>query len=105
VDSGAISGTSFLILPGCLNWFTINIAYHHIHHLSSRIPNYRLVDCHRKYSHLFQDVRRVKLSEIPKSLRCILWDSTAQRIITVAEYRLQLAAGPALVALVTPRST
>jgi len=91
VDRGAISGTSFLILPWCLNWFTVNIAYHHIHHLSARIPNYRLVECHRKYSHLFLDVRRVKLSEIPKSLKCILWDSTAQRIITVAEYRLQLS--------------
>jgi omega-6 fatty acid desaturase (delta-12 desaturase) len=93
IDSGAISGTSFLILPWCLNWFTVNIAYHHIHHLSSRIPNYRLVECHRKYSHLFLDVRRVKLSEIPGSLKCILWDSSAQRIITVAEYRLQVSTG------------
>ncbi len=105
VDSGAISGTSFLVLPRYLNWFTINIAYHHIHHLSSRIPNYRLVECHRKYSHLFSDVRRVKLSEIPRSLKCILWDSSAQRIITVAEYRLQMALGPQLIPLVTRRSS
>ncbi|HEY6453068.1 MAG TPA: fatty acid desaturase, partial [Steroidobacteraceae bacterium] len=40
--TGAIEGTSFLMLPFWLNWLTANIGYHHIHHLSARIPNYRL---------------------------------------------------------------
>jgi omega-6 fatty acid desaturase (delta-12 desaturase) len=93
-DSGALEGTSFLILPWFMNWFTVNIAYHHIHHLSSRIPNYCLVDCHNKYSHLFSSVRRLKLSQIPKSLKCILWDASAQRIISVAEYRMQISGRP-----------
>jgi omega-6 fatty acid desaturase (delta-12 desaturase) len=84
-DTGAIAGTSFLILPGWLNWFTANIAYHHIHHLSAKIPNYCLVACHNEYAHLFVDVTRVKLFEIPKALKCILWDTRAQRIISVAE--------------------
>ncbi len=86
-DTGAISGTSFLILPEFLNFFTANIGYHHIHHLSPRIPNYCLVGCHNTYPHLFTDVRRLRLSDVPNSLKCILWDSHAQRIITVAEYR------------------
>jgi omega-6 fatty acid desaturase (delta-12 desaturase) len=89
--SGAISGTSFLVLPPWLNWFTINIGYHHIHHLSASIPNYCLVQCHNEQRHLFTQVRRLKLSEVARALKCILWDERAQQIITVAEYRQQLA--------------
>jgi acyl-lipid omega-6 desaturase (Delta-12 desaturase) len=86
-DRGAINGTSFLILPRWLNWFTANIGYHHIHHLSASIPNYRLVRCHDEHQHLFRDVTRVKLSQVHAALQCILWDERAQQIISVAEYR------------------
>jgi acyl-lipid omega-6 desaturase (Delta-12 desaturase) len=85
-DAGAIDGTSFLVLPKWLNWFTVNIGYHHIHHLSASIPNYRLVACHNEYQHLFSSVTRVRLSEVLGALKCILWDTRAQRIISVAEY-------------------
>ena len=85
-DTGAIEGTSFLVLPRWLNWFTVNIAYHHIHHLSANIPNYRLADCHAEYQHLFSSVTRVKLCEVLGALRCILWDRHARRIISLAEY-------------------
>jgi omega-6 fatty acid desaturase (delta-12 desaturase) len=88
-DTGAINGTSFLVLPAYLNWFTINIGYHHIHHLSSAIPNYCLVDCHKRNEHLFGEVRRLKLSDVRRALSYILWDTHTQRIISVAEYRLQ----------------
>ncbi len=40
--TAAIQGTSFLVLPRWLNWFTVDIAYHHVHHLSAKIPNYCL---------------------------------------------------------------
>ena len=86
-DTGVIEGTSFLVLPAWLNWFTVNIGYHHIHHLSAGIPNYCLAECHEEYQHLFSSVRRVKLSQVLGSLKCILWDTRAQRIITVAEYQ------------------
>jgi len=89
-ETGAIEGSSFLIFPRWLNWFTANIAYHHIHHLSARIPNYRLIRCHNEYRDLFTDVTRVKLSQVPKALKYILWDTRAQRIISVAEYRQQM---------------
>jgi omega-6 fatty acid desaturase (delta-12 desaturase) len=89
-DTGAIEGTSFLILPRWLHWFTANIAYHHIHHLSAKIPNYRLVRCHNEYQYLFSDVTRLKLAQIPQALKYILWDTRAQRIISVAEYRQQI---------------
>ncbi len=89
-DTGALAGTSFLVLPGWLNWFTVNIGYHHIHHLSASIPNYRLVRCHDEYRHLFSSVTRVRLSQVLAALDCILWDTHAQRIISMAEYRRQI---------------
>jgi len=88
-DVGAMQGTSFLLLPALLNWFTANIAYHHLHHLSATIPNYALAACHNEYSGLFANVPRIRLSGIPRALECILWDVRAQRIISVAEYELQ----------------
>ena len=93
-DTGAIEGSSFLILPRWLNYFTANIAYHHIHHLSAKIPNYHLISCHDDYQHLFSDVTRVKLSQIPAALKYILWHTRAQRIISVAEYRQQIKVDP-----------
>ncbi len=86
-DTGAIEGTSFLVLPRWLNWFTVNIGYHHIHHLSASIPNYRLVACHDEYEHLFSSVTRVKLCGVLGALKCILWDKSTQRIISITEYQ------------------
>jgi omega-6 fatty acid desaturase (delta-12 desaturase) len=85
-DQGVLNGTSFLLLPAFLNWFTANIGYHHIHHLSPKIPNYCLVECHNRNRDLFSSVRRLRLSDLRHSLKCVLWDAQAQRIITVAEY-------------------
>lgn len=87
--TAAIEGTSFLVLPRWLNWFTSNIAFHHVHHLSAKIPNYRLAQCHNAYQELFSDVTRIDLSGIPGALKCILWDTGHRRIISVAEYRRQ----------------
>jgi acyl-lipid omega-6 desaturase (Delta-12 desaturase) len=88
-DTAAIRGSSFLVLPRWLNWFTADIAHHHVHHLSARIPNYRLLKCHREFEHLFSDVTRVTLSQVPKALKCILWDTRLDRIISIAEYEHQ----------------
>ncbi len=88
-DRAAIEGTSFLVLPRWLNWFTANIGYHHIHHLSARIPHYCLVACHTEYQHLFGDVTRIRLSQVPAALKCVLWDTRARRIVSVAEYLRQ----------------
>lgn len=70
----ALKGTSFLVLPKWLNWFTADIGYHHIHHLSARIPNYNLARCHAAYEHLFADVPRLNLRDIPGAVRNSLWD-------------------------------
>jgi len=87
LEAGAIEGTSYLVLPRWLNWFTVSIGYHHVHHLSASIPNYRLAECHAAYQHLFGSVTRLKLCDVLGALRCILWDTRAQRIISLAEYR------------------
>jgi omega-6 fatty acid desaturase (delta-12 desaturase) len=87
IDTGAMEGTSYLVLPRWLNWFTVNIGYHHVHHLSASIPNYRLAECHAEYQHLFGNVTRLKLGDVLGALRCILWDTRAQRIISLAEYQ------------------
>ncbi|MGA7538230.1 MAG: fatty acid desaturase [Steroidobacteraceae bacterium] len=86
-DTGAIEGTSYLVLPRWLDWFTVSIGYHHIHHLSAGIPNYRLAKCHEEYRHLFSRVTRVRLCEVRGALKCILWDRRAQQIIAVAGCR------------------
>ena len=91
INVAAIKGTSYLVLPRWLNWFTANIAYHHVHHLSARIPNYRLAECHRKYQHLFTEVKRIRLSDLPRTSKYILWDTRARCIISVDEYRQQPA--------------
>ncbi|HBG31881.1 MAG TPA: fatty acid desaturase [Gammaproteobacteria bacterium] len=85
-DRSAIHGTSYLVLPAWLNWFTANIGYHHVHHLCARIPCYRLAACHAENATLFRDVRRLRLSDVLPSLEYLLWDTNAQRIISIAEY-------------------
>ena len=88
-DTAAIHGTSFLILPSWLNWFIANNGYHHVHHLSAKIPNYGLMKCHEENKDLFSDVTRVKLSQIHRAVKYILWDRHARRLISVAEYLQQ----------------
>jgi len=86
-DRAVLDGTSHLVLPAWLNWFTANIGYHHIHHLSARIPSYCLVACHEEFAHLFVEVRRIGLAQIPAALRCMLWDAPGGRIVSLAEAR------------------
>jgi omega-6 fatty acid desaturase (delta-12 desaturase) len=95
-DAAALHGTSFLVLPAWLNWFTANIGYHHVHHLSSRIPNYCLAACHKDNEALFADVRRLGLADIGASLKFILWDTQARRIISVAEHQVSRLTGTRL---------
>ncbi len=85
----ALEGTSMLVLPKVLNWFTADIAFHHLHHLSVAIPNYRLEDCHNKYSDLFQNVRRVRMRELISTFDYQLWDPKLEKVVS-REYADQL---------------
>ena len=95
-DRGALQGTSMLVLPRWLNWVTANIGYHHVHHLSSAIPGYRLVACHEQYQHLFTGVQRISLWQIPAHLKCVLWDRDAARIVSIVEHDRRRAANGAM---------
>ncbi len=76
----ALRGSSFYKLPKLLQWFTGNIGFHHIHHLSPAIPNYNLERCHRE-TPLFQQVEPVTLWASMKSLSFRLWDEQRMRLV------------------------
>ena len=79
--TAAIKGSSFLKLPAVLNWFTGNIGFHHVHHLSSRIPNYYLAKCHRE-NDIFREVKVIDIRASIKTLRLSLWDEANRRMTT-----------------------
>jgi acyl-lipid omega-6 desaturase (Delta-12 desaturase) len=76
----ALQGSSFYQLPRVLQWFTGNIGFHHIHHLSPGIPNYNLEQCHRA-DPLFQQVPRITLGASAKAMTYRLWDEQDHRLI------------------------
>jgi len=78
--TAALKGSSFYKLPKVLQWFTGNIGFHHIHHLSPRIPNYYLPKC-QQAEPLFQTVKPVTLCSSFKSLSFRLWDEQRQRLV------------------------
>jgi omega-6 fatty acid desaturase (delta-12 desaturase) len=84
--SAALEGSSYYRLPKILQWFTGNIGFHHIHHLSPRIPNYKLEACHEDNLEL-QDVPTLTLSSSLKSATLTLWDEEEKRLISFSEYR------------------
>lgn len=77
----ALEGTSMLVLPKVLNWFTADIAYHHLHHLSSAIPNYRLAACHKEYESHFVDVKRFYCRDLLSTFKYQLWDTREQKVV------------------------
>jgi omega-6 fatty acid desaturase (delta-12 desaturase) len=80
----ALHGSSLFKLPGLLNWFTGNIGYHHIHHLSPLIPNYNLKKCHEENA-IFREIRPVTFFSAFESLLLRLWDEKRQMLIKFSE--------------------
>jgi len=83
--TAAVEGSSFYKLPKVLQWFTGNIGFHHIHHLSPRIPNYNLEACHNANPEL-----HVEPLTLLKSFKCIryrLWDEANFRLIGFGELK------------------
>ena len=76
----ALQGSSFYKLPKLLQWFSGNIGFHHIHHLSPRIPNYHLEKCHEAEP-LFQTVKPVTLFGSLKSFTFRLWDEQQRKLV------------------------
>jgi omega-6 fatty acid desaturase (delta-12 desaturase) len=76
----ALMGSSHYVLPPVLRWFTANIGVHHIHHLCSAIPFYRLPKVLRKLPHL-TEVNRMTILQSFTSIGLVLWDEDAGRLV------------------------
>jgi len=76
----AMEGSSYYKLPPVLQWFSGNIGFHHIHHLSPQIPNYHLQKCHES-DPFFASVPPVTLKESWKTVRLKLWDEKNRRLV------------------------
>jgi omega-6 fatty acid desaturase (delta-12 desaturase) len=88
----ALRGSSYLKLPPLLRWFTGSIGFHHIHHLSPRIPNYFLHQCHESTPAL-QEVPTLGVREGLACLWLKLWDEDRERLISFREARRSAAVG------------
>ncbi|MFN8001609.1 MAG: fatty acid desaturase [Acidobacteriota bacterium] len=82
--TAALMGSSYFKLPRVLQWFSGNIGFHHIHHLSPKIPNYKLEDCHKK-TPLSQEVKVLTMRTSLRSAGLKLWDEDRQRMVRFNE--------------------
>ncbi len=82
----ALKGSSFYRLPKILRWFSGNIGFHHIHHLSPRVPNYSLSKCQKEIP-LFWSVAPVTFFASFHSLRLRLWDEDEHVLVGFGKVR------------------
>jgi omega-6 fatty acid desaturase (delta-12 desaturase) len=87
-SQAAVHGSSYYKLPRILQWFSGNIGFHHIHHLSPSIPNYRLEKCYNE-NEIFKHVKTVTLWSSRKSLTFRLWDEQKRELVTFKQLRSQ----------------
>lgn len=83
----ALEGSSYLKLPKVLQWFTGNIGFHHIHHLSPKIPNYNLEKCYKE-NETFHVEKPLTFFTALKSLRLRLWDEKNRRLVSFKTVRV-----------------
>ena len=84
--AAALHGSSHYDLPLVLRWFSANIGVHHVHHLASRIPYYRLPEVLREVPALAQ-CSRVTIGQSFRAVRLVLWDQEKRRLVSFAEAR------------------
>jgi len=87
----ALHGSSFYDLPAPLRWMTANIGIHHVHHLVSRVPFYRLTEVLRDHPEL-GEIGRITLRESLAGVRLALWDEEQRRLISFREGRVAMRA-------------
>ena len=87
----ALHGSSHYDLPVVLRWFTANIGVHHVHHLCSRIPFYRLRQVLRDNPQL-RSIGRLTLGQSLSCVRLVLWDEAQRRLVSFLEVRARYGA-------------
>ncbi|KAA2234674.1 fatty acid desaturase [Salinarimonas soli] len=85
MQASALEGSSHYVLPPLLQWFTGNIGLHHIHHLNSRIPNYRLQEC-LDADPVLATISRLTWRESMSCIGLALWDEDERRLVSFAEF-------------------
>lgn len=80
----ALQGSSFYKLPKILQWFSGNIGFHHIHHLSPKIPNYKLAKCHKENT-LFSEISPITLWTSIRTMKLRLWNERSRKLISFRE--------------------
>jgi omega-6 fatty acid desaturase (delta-12 desaturase) len=91
MQDAALHGSSYYELPPVLRWFSANIGVHHVHHLSSRIPYYRLPEVLRDHPEL-RGVGRVTLLQSFKCVSLALWDEKRRQLISFRDLRREYSA-------------
>lgn len=86
----AVEGSSYYKLPKILQWITGNIGFHHVHHLSPRIPNYRLEDAHETVLPL-QQATTITLKTSLESIRYKLYDPERKKFVSFKEVEAMIA--------------
>ena len=86
LHDAALNGSSHYVLPSVLRWFSANIGIHHVHHLYSRIPFYRLPEVLRDHSEL-ADGNRMTIRQSLASARLHLWDEKSRRLLSFSQVR------------------
>jgi acyl-lipid omega-6 desaturase (Delta-12 desaturase) len=84
----ALEGSSFYKLPRVLQWFSGNIGFHHIHHLSSKIPNYRLEDAYND-EEIFQEIEPLTIRRSLELIHFRLWDEVNRKMVGYKAVRMQ----------------
>ena len=86
LHDAALEGSSHYVLPQPLRWFSGNIGIHHVHHLYSRIPFYRLTEVIRDHRAL-AEAQRLTIRESLASARLHLWDAAQGKLMSFKEAR------------------
>lgn len=86
-QEAAVLGSSYYKLPKIMQWFTGNIGLHHIHHLCSLIPNYKLQECMDAHEPL-KTINVMTFRDSLKSIHLALWDEARQKMISFKDYKI-----------------
>lgn len=91
-DHAALASTSHMVMNPIMQWFTADIGYHHVHHLNSRIPFYRLKEAMKSMPEL-KSISTTSWNpfEMARCFRLKLWDPDNEKMITLRQFRDQLA--------------
>jgi omega-6 fatty acid desaturase (delta-12 desaturase) len=87
----ALGGSSYFKLPAVLQWFSGNIGLHHVHHLCSRIPNYRLQACLDSAPELNRVAKVITLRESLGCWRLALWDERRRLLVGFRDLKSRVA--------------